>query len=72
MSEVDRWRLQAPNQSFWVNNESANHPAVYMNYKHNASNNADLVGIFSGKEGCKMSDIGIKEMLAYVTENKNH
>ena len=34
----------APNQSFWVSNESSHYPAVDMNYKHNVSTNAQLVG----------------------------
>lgn len=44
LSNVERWRLSAPNQSFWVNNESPHHITVDMNYIHNVSNNAKLVG----------------------------
>lgn len=44
MSNVDRWRLSAPNQSFWVNNKSSHYPAVDMNYRHNVSTNAKLTG----------------------------
>lgn len=44
MSQMDRWRMQAPNLSSWSYNQSSHYPSIDMGYKVDTSGNALLKG----------------------------
>ncbi len=47
MSNIERWRLMAPNKSSWVANESNFDPSIDFNFVKDSSTNARLKGTWS-------------------------